>query len=203
MENQPPDAGTLPSIWDRLRERLEQMRASLEQKTGPEAREKVRASRAKLLRRHAGPAEPTSVPHYFLAFSRGRRRYGIPLDNVQEVQALDQFSPVPGAPAAVLGVVHWRGAILALLDLSRLFEVAETGLSDLHAFIVVESAGRRLAIAASHVEDLLAVPVDRLKAAPELPQRIAPEWVLGVHNENQLILKIDDIFDHLQRGANT
>src|ERR1043166_5659330 len=101
MENQPSASEHLPSVWDRLRDRLDQMRALLEQKGGPEARAKVRADRARLLRHQAGTTEPTSAPLLFLAFSRGRKRYGIPLEDVQEVQALEQFSPVPGAPAAI------------------------------------------------------------------------------------------------------
>jgi purine-binding chemotaxis protein CheW len=200
MEDQPVEPENLTSVWDRLRERLEQMRVALEQRGGPQAREKIRLDRGKLLRHQAGTLEETSLPLFFLAFSKGRKRYGIPVEHVLEVQALEQFSPVPRAPAAIIGVVHWRGAILALLDLSRLFEVAETGLSDLHAYVVVEAAGKRLAVAASQMEDILAVPVDRLKSAPELPHKIAPEWVIGVHLENRLILKMDEICKHLEQN---
>jgi purine-binding chemotaxis protein CheW len=161
----------------------------------------MRAARAQQLRHHAGAAEPTSLPLFFLAFTKGRNRYGIPVDCVLEVQALEQYSPIPNAPAAITGVVHWRGAILALLDLSRLFEVAETGISDLHAYVVVEVAGKRLAVAASQVDDILAVPMDRLQTAPALPHKILPEWLIGVHDENQLILQIAEIFKHLEHGS--
>ncbi len=98
------------------------------------------------------------MPLYVLAFTKGRERFGIPLEAVLEVQSLEQFSPVPGAPAFIRGVVHWRGAVLAILDLTILFEVVEPGLSDLHAFIVVEADGKRVAVAASVVEDLVNVP---------------------------------------------
>lgn len=202
MENQPSEVDGLPSVWDRLRQGLEQMRAALEQKDSPEARAKKLAERAKLLRQQAGAAEPASAPLFFLAFRKGRERYAIPLEYVLEVQALEQFSPVPGAPAAIRGVVHWRGAILALLDLTRLFGVVETGLSDLHAYVVVEARGKRLALAVAVVEDIFATPRERLKTAPELPHQIAPEWVLGVHDENRLILQLDDIVKHLEQGGN-
>ena len=96
MENQPSDLDSLPSVWERLRQRLEQMRAALEQQGGPEARAKKLAERARLVRHQAGAAEPASVPLFFLAFTKGRERYGIPLEYVLEVQALEQFSPVPG-----------------------------------------------------------------------------------------------------------
>jgi len=116
-----------------------------------------------------------------------------------EVQALEQFSPVPGAPAYVRRMVHWRGAILALLDLTRLFEVTESGLSDLHSYVIVEAAGKRLALAAFLVQDILGVPREQLKPPPHLPSKMAPEWVLGVHDETHLILKLDEIFKHLEQ----
>lgn len=198
MDNQPLDADAPTSVWDRLRASIEQLRVTAAQRKGPEAREKMRIDRGKLLRRQAATAGPASAPLLFLAFSRGRRRYGIPVEYVQEVQTLEQFSPVPGTPASIIGVVHWRGAILALLDLSILFDVAESGLSDLHGYIVVEAVGKRLAVAASQVDDILAVSSDHLKTAPEMSSNISAEWVIGVHDENQLILKMDELFKHLQ-----
>jgi purine-binding chemotaxis protein CheW len=201
MENQPSELENLPPVWDRLRERLEQIRAALGRKSDPEARAKKLADRARLVRHQAGTAEPTSPLVFFLAFTKGRERYGIPLEYVLEVQALDQFSPVPGAPASIRGVVHWRGAVLALLDLTKLFEVTETGLSDLHAYVVVEAAGKRLALAVSVVDDILSAPRAQLKMAPELPRKIAPEWVVGVHDENRLVLKMDEIFKHLEMSS--
>ena len=114
MENQPSELENLLPVWERLRERLEQMRATLGRKSDPEARAKKLTDRAKLVRYQVGTTEPARVPLDFLAITKSRKRYGIPLEYVLEVQALDQFSPVPGAPAFIRGVVHWRGAILAL-----------------------------------------------------------------------------------------
>jgi purine-binding chemotaxis protein CheW len=202
METKPSDSDEQPPVWDCLRQSLEQMRAAGGRKIDPQARAKKLAERARLVRQDAGAGQqPASAPLCWLAFRKGRERYGIPLEYVVEVQALEQFSPVPGCAASIRGVVHWRGAILALLDLTRLFEIAETGLSDLHAYVVVEAAGKRLALAASVVEDIVAASQDRVKAAPQLPRTIAPEWVVGVHDENRLILKMDEIIKHLGQNS--
>jgi purine-binding chemotaxis protein CheW len=197
MEDDASNPENLPPVWDRLREGLERLHAALGRQSDPESRAKKMMERGRLMRRHAASTAPTGVPLSFLALARGRERYGIPLDYVLEVQALDQFSPIPGAPRSIRGVVHWRGAILALVDLTRLFEVAETGLSDVHAFVVVEASGKRLALAATQVDDIVSISRAQLKTVPELPGKIAAEWVLGVHDDNQLILKIDEIFKHL------
>jgi purine-binding chemotaxis protein CheW len=100
---------------------------------------------------------------------------------------------VPKAPPFLPGVAPWRGSILALVDLGRLFGVAETGLADVHRCIVVEAAGRRVAIVAREVEEIHNVPARLIHPAPELPGNIAPEWVLGVYDEDCLVLRIDQI----------
>ena len=43
------------------------------------------------------------------------------------------------------------------------------------------------------VEEILAVPRSDLKTAPDLPGNISPEWVVGVHDDNRLILRTDQI----------
>jgi purine-binding chemotaxis protein CheW len=201
MENPTADPENLPPVWERLRAGLDKLRSALGKKIDPETRAKKLMERAQQVRRQVGTTEPAAVPVFFLAFTKSKERYGIPLENVLEVQLLEQFSPVPGAPVWVRGVVHWRGAILSLVDLSRLFGIAEVGLSDLHAYIVVEALGKRLALAASVVDDILTVPPTHLKSAPELGLNVEPDWILGVHDDNRLILKMDPIFRHLGETA--
>jgi len=136
-------------------------------------------------------ARPATGPQVtFLAFNKQRERYGILLDEVAAVESLDHFTPVPNAPAYIRGVTPWRGAILSLLDLGRLFGRSESGIADLRACVIVEAAGRRLAVVAHEVEEILSVPTSELTAIPELPNEIAPEWVVGLHDENRLILKM-------------
>jgi purine-binding chemotaxis protein CheW len=140
--------------------------------------------------RAAGPAGPQLS---YLAFHKGRERYGIPIDNVVEVLALEHCSPVPLAPRFSPGVVLWRGAILSLVDLARLFEIPETGISDVHVCIVAEAAGRRIGIVANDVDDLVTVPVESIARPPELNENIPPEWLLGVHDENRLLLRMETL----------
>ena len=98
------------------------------------------------------------------------------------------------------GSAEWciGGCRPGALRSTRWFEITELGLSDLHVYIVVEARGKRLALAASVVDDILAVPRTHLKLAPEIGQKIDPEWLLGVHNEERLILNMDAIFKHLE-----
>lgn len=184
------DAG---SVWDRLREQLDRLAAGARDRQGPEALAKKLASRAALLRGRAGGSVNVEAPLVFLAFNKGPHRYGIPIDQVLEVQALDHFTPVPRAPPFLPGVIHWRGAILALLDLGRLFGIPESGLSDAHVAVIVEAAGRRIAVVAREVEELLLTPASQISPPPALPGQSDSPWLAGVCDQNRLLVRMDAI----------
>ncbi len=177
-------------IWERLRESMERLNSSRERANDPTALALKLANRAKLLRGRASvQLEQPTTP--FLTFSSGHERFGILLRDVVEIQALDYYSPVPKTPPFIVGVIPWRGAILTLIDLGRLFGIPEGGIADYHVCIIVEAAGRRIAIVAREVEDILGIPADQMKQAPDLPGHAPTEWVTGVHDGTRLLLCLE------------
>lgn len=202
MTNRPSDLDAIENqkskiesddLWSRLRQSMERLAAAGNQKSDPVALAGRLEARAKRLRGRMTSDQSAEVPLVFLAFHKGPQRFGLPVSEVLEVQALEHFSPVPGTPSFILGVVHWRGAILSLLDLGKLFGIPELGIADVHTCVIVETAGHRIAVVAHVVEEILAVPRSELKSAPDLPGNISPEWVVGVHDDNRLILRTDQI----------
>lgn len=52
----------------------------------------------------------------WLAFELAGQRFAVPATNVREVVQPMQPTPVPGAPADVVGIVNLHGAIVTVLD---------------------------------------------------------------------------------------
>jgi purine-binding chemotaxis protein CheW len=78
----------------------------------------------------------------------GGEQYALPVAGVREIATLGTITPVPGAPAEVLGIWNLRGDVIAAIDLgavlglepaaeSSRIVVAEDG--ELHAGLVVEA----------------------------------------------------------------
>lgn len=178
-------------VFAKLRQRIDSMRSKGLSKTDPQALAGRLAQRAKLLRGRIGEGEPSGPQMSFLSISHGPQRYGIPIPDIIEVQPIIEYTPVPGAPQFIPGVIQWRGSVVSLIDLAKLFEIAKSGLIDEKVVVIIEAAGRRVGIMAGEVEELSTVTLDQVKAAPELPGGVPTEWVVGVHDENRLILKID------------
>jgi purine-binding chemotaxis protein CheW len=63
-------------------------------------------------------AEPPELRRW-VSFWLGEARYALEIRQLREVLAETRPEPVPGAPAAVLGVINLRGEIVTLLDLGR------------------------------------------------------------------------------------
>jgi len=63
-------------------------------------------------------------PERILAFRRGDRVLGLEGRYSREVTALAALTPVPLAPACLLGVGNLRGTLLPVIDLAPLLELA-------------------------------------------------------------------------------
>jgi purine-binding chemotaxis protein CheW len=56
----------------------------------------------------------------------GGEEYALAVAGVREIAAIGPITPVPGAPAAVLGVWNLRGDVIAAIDLGALVGVCPT-----------------------------------------------------------------------------
>ncbi len=182
-----------------LRQRLAALRDSTAVRAttaGAGLAEKL-ARRAELLRDRLQDGAHLQPRRTVLTFTTAGQRYAVAVERVLEVQPLEHFSPVPGAPAFVRGVAQCRGSILCLLDLGRFFNVPETGLADVHHMVVVEGLSRRIALAAGLAEEILAIPANDIKPAPAFASQLMADCVEGVFDDNRLLLDVDALLqDH-------
>ena len=192
-EDMETQVGDTDDVFDRLRQCLKAMRNDDHTHVDPAVLAKKLADRAQVLHGRSQEAKPTGPQMSFLAFCHGAQRYGIPISDVVEVQPLGDYTLVPQTPHFIVGAIHWRGAILSLIDLVKLFGVTDPGLIDERACVIVEAANRRIGILAGEVEELYTVSRKQLKSAPDLPTEVPPDWVAGVVDANRLILRMDQI----------
>lgn len=86
--------------------------------------------------------------------------YALAVSDVLEVAELGTVTPVPGAPASVLGVWNLRGNVLPVVDLAAAMGLERDGATE--RVVVVEQDGRRAAFAVGSV-----VGVDDMPPATE------------------------------------
>jgi len=64
------------------------------------------------------------TPELAVTFRVGGQTYALPLDAVTEIQQIVEFTPIPAADPAVLGLLDVRGTVMVAYDLGQLLGLA-------------------------------------------------------------------------------
>jgi len=176
--------------WREVYRRLEAARAAVERVRAPDSEESRRLlkARAQALARQSAPAEAAGEHIEIVEFDLAYERYAVEVGYVREVCPLENLTPLPCAPAFVLGIVNLRGEILSVLDLKKFFELPEKGLTDLNKVIVLEAESMLFGILADAVLGVRRISVAELQ--PSLPTLTAVReaYLRGVTAERTVIL---------------
>jgi purine-binding chemotaxis protein CheW len=176
--------------WEKIRSRLARAVATSEGtvRLSPQRAWEVLEERARALARVpaavAGAAEGIEV----VTFALAGEEYAVPTRCVREVVRTADYTPLPGAPPFLLGVLNLRGDILALVDLCALLGLPGGGPAD-RAHILVLGEDRPefgvLADAAHEVRTLLPGEVLPL---PDSVSAAARPFLRGVTREALILL---------------
>ena len=101
---------------------------------------------------------------------------------------LKEFTPLPGTPPFVFGIINFRGQILSIIDLKKFFELPEKGLTDLNRVIILHSKEMEFGILADAILGLRAIPIKAMQ--PSLPTLtgIRTAYLKGVTEDRMVIL---------------
>jgi chemotaxis signal transduction protein len=121
----------------------------------------------------------------------GDEHYALPVAHVLEVADLGEVTPVPGAPAAFLGVRNLRGQVLPVVDLATLLGIAQS--TKARRLVVAEDDGRSVGLAIDDVTDVGVLPGARQEAEAKLVTGavLADDTLVGV-------LDVDGVFAALE-----
>ena len=176
--------------WTAVRERLARAQAATASalELSPERARAVMDERARLLARpQAVSPAPTEVLET-LTFALGHERYAVESKHVREVVRLVDFTPVPGAPEFLLGVMNLRGEVLAIADLRKFFGVPQPGLTDLARVVVLGAEHAELGVLADEAHELRILSVAELLEPPGSVAGIDREYLLGVTRDALIVL---------------
>lgn len=133
--------------------------------------------------------ESVEVVEFVLAYET----YGIESSYVREIYPLKELTPVPCTPPFVLGIINVRGQILSVIDLKKLFELPEKGLTDLNKVIIIHNESMEFGILADVVLGVRAILMEEIQ--PPLPTLtgIREEYLIGITRERVIILDLEKL----------
>lgn len=178
--------------WQEAYARLEQTSRTLGagQERPPEEVTRILRARAQAL---AQPLEETTTlteVRELLVFSLAGERYGIETAYVLEVIPLRELTPVPCTPPFVLGVVNYRGRVLPVLDLRKVFELAGQGVTEGSQVMAVEAGGMTFGIFADAIAGAVRVVAHEVAPPPMAPTGGRQTLMKGVTREMVAVLDL-------------
>ena len=175
--------------WDEIHRRIDAAGRAIESGyvPNPEERKHILKKRAAMLAREKEKkvdADSLEVVEFLLA----NEHYGIESHFIREVYPLKDYTPLPGVPRFVLGLVNVRGRILSVVDIKKFFDMPDIGISDLNKVIIINNDTMEFGILADAILGVRNIAISEL--GPPLPTLtgIREEFLKGVTGERMVIL---------------
>ncbi|HLK37443.1 MAG TPA: chemotaxis protein CheW [Polyangiaceae bacterium] len=115
-----------------------------------------------------------------VGFHVGDVHYAVPIDRVKEISNPLEMVALPHAPPAVVGVADYRGDVVPVVDLRARFGLATTVVTRKTKWLVVEVAGRMVALVVDAVSEVFGTGGAELRPAPALGSGDDVRGIAGV-----------------------
>jgi len=194
------EAPTPGFAWSNVRRRLDAAVTLLERgwAPSPEERKAILKARAKALAQEPSTAQEPEDSLGVVEFSLAHERYAIESSYVREVCPLKDLTPLPGTPPFVLGIINVRGQIFSVIELKKLFDLPEKGLSDLNKVIVVGHGPMAVGILADLVVGVRSIRLRDIQASLPTLTGIRAEYLRGVTRDPVVILDPEKLLSHIR-----
>ncbi len=129
----------------------------------------------------------------YLTFRLDREEYGIDILKVQEIRGYEPPTRIANAPNFIKGVVNLRGTIVPIVDMRLKFNCSKVEYNSFTVVIILNLHNRIVGIVVDSVSDVMELPAESLKAAPDVDSVIDSDAVLGLGSLGDRMLILLDI----------
>ena len=137
-------------------------------------------------------AAPTGAREY-LTFRLDQEEYGIDILKVQEIRGYEQPTRIANAPEFIKGVVNLRGTIVPIVDMRLRFNCSEVEYNAFTVVIILNLRNRVVGIVVDSVSDVMELPADAVRPAPDIESAIDSGCILGLGSVGERMLILLDI----------
>ena len=116
----------------------------------------------------------------WLGFELAGQDYAVPLGDVQEIVRPETPTPVPGAPADVLGIISLRGSIVTVLDGCRRLGLDAVNAGPGQRLVIFRGRDENVAMRIDALREVLDLDTAELTPPPPSPAVRNNDPVLGV-----------------------
>ncbi|MDQ2687275.1 MAG: chemotaxis protein CheW [Armatimonadota bacterium] len=121
-----------------------------------------------------------------VVFTLDQKRFGIPLHVVERIVQVVEVTPVPQAPAVILGIINVQGLIVPVFDLRALLGLPAREIQITDQIVIARTPSQMVALLVDEVRGV----EDAETTAASVP---APDFVAGVVTNHDALIFICDL----------
>ncbi len=125
-------------------------------------------------------AETWSPSGIWATFHLAGELFAVPVEHVQEVMMPQPLTPVPLAPAHVVGLINLRGHIVPAVDLRARMRVRPDPGNTPGGVVVIRSGGELVGLLVDAIGDVLTLPAATWRSTPDTLNAQHRVFVFGI-----------------------
>lgn len=99
---------------------------------------------------------------------------------VREIRRWSPVTPLPHAPAEVLGLMNLRGSVIPIFDLAVRFGLDRTPDNPRNVVVIAAHQNRTVGLLVESVSEILSVSSDRIQVTPDLRNDNSRQSIIGI-----------------------
>ena len=137
-------------------------------------------------------ASVSKTEEQLVVFELASERYGVQIDQVQEIIRLPAITRLPKAPEFVDGVINLRGRVIPVVDLRTRFGLGRGERTKESRIVVVDVGGQTIGMVVDGVSEVLRIPGDAVEPPSPVATTVESAYIRGVAKlEGGLIILLD------------
>jgi purine-binding chemotaxis protein CheW len=127
-----------------------------------------------------------------LLFLIGSEEFGVDALKVQELIRYTSPVKVPNAPPSVRGVINFRGEVIPVLDMRKIFQLEQGDYNEFTVIVVVETNSKTFGLIVDRVLDIISLSEDNIQPTPEFSSKEKTKYLRAMGKiGSRLILMLD------------
>ncbi|MET0748205.1 MAG: chemotaxis protein CheW [Rhizobium sp.] len=123
-----------------------------------------------------------------IAFRLHDQEFCVKTTTIREIRGWAPSTPIPHAPADVIGVMNLRGSVIPIIDLAYKLGMTSTVANERSAIVVAEVHNMVIGMLVDRVSDILTIGSDQVQPVPEVTASFDRSYCEGIiATENGMI----------------
>ncbi len=158
-------------------------------------KQKIFKERALKLRQEQPKVESRGRTISVLSFYLADEKYALESDYVERVLALKRFTDLPCTPDYILGIINIKGNIIAIVDIKKLFNLPDKGITNLNRVIILDHGGINFGILTDEIIGREEVELSELQGKLPNIAGIKSTLIRGITKERLIIINTGELFN--------